>query len=184
MAVWIQIIGFRKFDSIENEKEKISKILNKTEFDFDFVNRKSDVELNQAEWNLTQSKGIEFYELSILDQSLKIYFDNPNFIEFSGSFDLFSSWFWFTNKQNFELTNGIRNVFRKIAAEYGIEELFYFSEWFFSLDEIRSKEESFEDLINRIQKNPKDRKEELYGIESNKYYIEKISPVANSVYKK
>ena len=39
MAVWIQIIGFRKSDSIENEKKRISEILNKAEFDFDLASR-------------------------------------------------------------------------------------------------------------------------------------------------
>ena len=91
MAVWIQIIGLRKSDSIENEKEKILKILNKTEFDFNFVKQKPDIELEKTEWTLIQSKGIEFFELPILDQSLKIYFDNSDFIEFSGSFELFRS---------------------------------------------------------------------------------------------
>jgi len=182
MAVWIQIIGFRKSYSIENEKERVSEILNKKEFDFDFVKRKSDVELKQTEWNLTQSKGIEFFELQILDQSLKIYFDNPNFIEFSGSFDLFSSWFWFADKQNSDLTNGIRKIFSAIAFEYGISELFYFSEWYFDLDEIRNEEETFENLKKRIQNNPKHRKGELFGLESNEYFIERISPVANNVY--
>jgi hypothetical protein len=181
MAVWMQIIGFRKSDSIKKEKTRVFEILKEAEFEFDFVKDKFGCELKQTEWNLTQSKGIEYFELSILDQSLKVYFNNPYFIEFSGSFELFSSWHWFADERNSHLTNGIRNVFRKIAAEYGIEELFYFSEWFFSLDDIRSKEESFEGLINRIQENPKDRKEEFYEIESNKYYIEKISPVANNV---
>jgi hypothetical protein len=182
MAVWIQIIGFRKSDSIENEKERISEILNKAEFDFDFVKRKSDVELKQVKWSLTQSKGIEFFELPILDQSLKIYFDNPNFIEFSGSFDLFSSWFWFADKQNSDLTNGIRKIFSAIASDYGISELMYFSEWFFELGEIRNEEETFEDLKKRINDNPEREKKELFGLESNEYYIEKISPVANNVY--
>ena len=181
MAVWIQIIGLRKSDSIENEKEKISKILNNAEFDFGFVNSKYGVELNQYKWDLTQSKGIEFFELPILEQSLKIYFDNPNFIEFSGSLDLFSSWFWFADKQNSDLTNGIRKVFLKIASEYGISELVYFSEWFFELGEIRNKKETFEDLKNRIDDNLERKKEELFGLESNEYYIEKTSPVANTV---
>ncbi|KAB1155930.1 hypothetical protein F7018_11515 [Tenacibaculum aiptasiae] len=181
MAVWIQIIGLRKMDSIENEKKKVFEILNKTELDFDFIKQKLDIGLKKTEWNLTQSKGIEFYKLPILDQNLKIYFDNPNFIEFSGSFDLFSSWFRFTDKQNLDLTNGIRNVFRKIAFEYGISELIYFSEWFFELGEIRTQEETFENLMELIKNHPNLKKNELFGLDSNEYCIEKISPIANKV---
>ena len=120
--------------------------------------------------------------MPILDQSLRIYFDNPNFIEFSGSFDLFSAWFRFTDEKQSELTNGIRKIFKKIASEYGISELMYFSEWFFELGEIRNKEETFEDLMERIKNNPDRKRNELFGLESNEYYIEKISTVANTVY--
>jgi len=181
MAVWIQIIGLRKSDSIEKEKEKIFEILNKTEFDFDFVKQKTGVGLKKTKWNLTESKGIEFFELPIFEQSLKIYFDNPNFIEFSGSFGLFSSWFRFADKKQSEFTNGIRKVFRNIASEYGISELIYFSEWFFELGEIRNEEETFEDLMDRIKNYPDLKREELFGLESDEYYVEKISPVANNV---
>ncbi|AXT20464.1 hypothetical protein D7030_04905 [Flavobacteriaceae bacterium AU392] len=181
MAVWIQIIGLRKPDSIENEKEKIFEILNKTKFDFDFVKQKTGVGLEKIEWNLIESKGIEFFELSMFDQSLKIYFDNPNFIEFSGSFELFSSWFRFADKEQSELTNGIRKVFRKIASEYGISELIYFSEWFFELVEIRNEEETFEDLMERIKNYPGLKREDFFGLESNEYYVETTSPVANNV---
>jgi hypothetical protein len=182
MAVWIQIIGIRKTDSIENDKNLISKILKKAEFDFNFLNKNSNVELEKINWNLTQSKGIEYFELPILDQSLRIYFDNPNFIEFSGSFNLFSAWFRFVDEKQSKLTNGIRKIFIKIASEYGISELMYFSEWFFELGEIRNKEETFEDLIERIKKNPDRKRNELFGLESNEYYIEKISTIANTVY--
>lgn len=175
MAVWIQIIGLRKSDSIENEKEKIFEILNKTEFDFGFVKQKTAIGLEKTEWNLIESKGIEFFELTVFDQSLKIYFDNPNFIEFSGSFGLFSSWFRFADKEQSELTNGIRKVFRKIASEYGISELIYFSEWFFELREIRNEEETFDDLMERMENYPDLKRNELFGLESNEYYIEKIS---------
>ena len=181
MAVWIQIIGLRKSDSIENEKEKIFEILNKTKFDFDFIKQKSSVGLEKTEWNLTESKGIEFFELSLFEQSLKIYFDNPNFIEFSGSFGLFSSWFRFADEEQSELTNGIRKVFQNIAYEYGISELIYFSEWFFELGEIRNEEKTFEDLIEQIKNYPNLKRKKLFGLESNEYYVEKISPVANNV---
>jgi len=181
MAVWIQIIGLRKSDSFEKEKEKISEILNETKFDFDFVKKNSGIELDNTKWNLTESKGTEFFKLILFDQYLTIYFDNPNFIQFSGSFDLFSSWFRFADKEHSELTNGIRQIFRKIALVYGISELIYFSEWFFELGEIRNKEETFEDLMERIKINPKLKRNELFGLEANEYYTEKISPVANTV---
>lgn len=168
MAVWIQIIGIRKSYSIEKEKNIISRILKNTKFDFDFINKK-------VNWNLTQSKGIEYFELPILDQSLRIYFDNPNFIEFSGSFELFSAWFRFVDEEQSVLTNGIRKVFLKIASEYGISELIYFSEWFFELGEIRNKKETFEDLIERIKNNSNQKKNELFGLESNEYFIEQIN---------
>lgn len=176
MAVWIQIIGLRKLESKENEKDEIFKILNETEFNFDFIQKKSGIKLDKPKWNLTQSRGMEFFELPILDQSLKIYFDHPNFIEFSGSFDLFSSWIWFTDKQNSDLTTGIRNIFRKIASIYGISELYYFSEWFFGLDGIKSEEETIESLEKQIKNNSEFKKQELFGLESNEYYLEKITP--------
>ncbi|MFI1770268.1 hypothetical protein [Thalassobellus citreus] len=182
MAVWIQIIGLRKSDSIENDKNMISKILKNEKFDFGFVNKNSGLEFEKVNWNLTQSKGVEYFELPILDQSLRIYFDNPNFIEFSGSFGLFSSWFQFADKKQSELTNGIRKIFGKIASEYGILELIYFSECFFELGEIRNKEETFEDLMERIKNYPDLKRDELFGLESNEYYIEKTSTVANKVY--
>lgn len=182
MAVWIQIIGIRKSDSIENDKNLISKILKKAEFDFNFINNNSNVELEKINWNLTQSNGIEYFELPIIDQSLRIYFDNPNFIEFSGSFDLFSAWFRFTDEKQSELTNGIRKIFGKIASEYGISELLYFSEWFFSLDYIRDGNATFENLIEQIKNNPDCERNEIYGLESKEYYKEKINTVANTVY--
>ena len=174
MAVWIQIIGIRKSDSTEIEKEKIRKILNTAEFDFDFVKPNLGLKTEKSEWKLTQSKGIEFFELPLFDQALKVYFDNPNFIEFSGSFGLFSAWFRFTDVKQSELTDGIRKVFRKIASEYGISELIYFSEWFFSIDYIRNKEANAENLIELIKNNPDLKRNKLYGLESNEYYVEKI----------
>jgi hypothetical protein len=182
MAVWIQIIGLRKSDSIKNEKEKILEILNKMEFNFDFLNQKNGVELKKTEWNLTESKGIEFFKLSMFDQYLKICFDNPNFIEFSGSFDLFSAWLQFVDKDEYKITNGIRKIFGKIASEYGISELIYFSEWFFSLDYIRDGNATFENLIEQIKNNPDCEREELFGLEAEEYYKEKVSTVANTVY--
>lgn len=181
MAVWIQIIGLRQSDSIENDKEKLLKILDKTEFDFEFIEQKTGVKLEKTEWNLIESKGIEFFELPILKQSLKIYFDNPNFIEFSGSFDLFSSWFHFADKKQSDLTNGIRRVFRKIASEYGISELIYFSEWFFELGEIRNQEETFANLNRRILDYPDLKRNELFGLESNEYFIENLNSNALNI---
>ena len=169
MAVWIQIIGIRKSDSIEKDKNRISEILKEEEFDFEMKN--SDIGL----------QGIEYFEFPIFGQSLRIYFDNPNFIEFSGSFELFSAWFRFTDKKRSELTNRIRKVFRKIASEYGISELIYFAEWFFELGAIRNNEDTFEDLIERIKNYPDQKRNELFGLESNEYYIEKTSTVANNV---
>ena len=52
MAVWIQIIGIRKSDSNEIEKEKVRKILNTTELDFDFVKSNYGVEIEKTEWKL------------------------------------------------------------------------------------------------------------------------------------
>ncbi|MAB47720.1 MAG: hypothetical protein CMC05_03730 [Flavobacteriaceae bacterium] len=176
MAVWIQIIGIRKSDSNEIEKEKVRKILNTTELDFDFVKSNYGVEIEKTEWKLVQSKGIEFFELPLLDQSLKVYFDNPNFIEFSGSFGLFSAWFRFADEKQSKLTNGIRKVFGKIAYKYGISELIYFSEWFFSIDYIRNKEANFENLIELIKNNPDLKRNKLYGLEPDEYYVEKTKP--------
>ena len=174
MAVWIQIIGLRKLASNQIEKERVASILNSIEFDFNSILPEYDIRLSQPQWKLRQSKDIEFFELQLLNQSLKIYFDNANFIEFSGSFDWFGSHFWFVDKQNADLTKSIRNVFLKIANEYGISELIYFSEWFFDLNEIRTGEETFKGLKNRIKESSEYQKKELEGMEANEYYIEKI----------
>lgn len=175
MAVWIQIIGLRKSQSIKNERAKISDILNRIKFDVAFIEKKAGAKLENTDWNLTTYKGIEHFELSIFDQSLKIYFDNPDYIEFSGSFELFSSWFWFTDKAQSEITDGIRAMFRNFALAYGISELIYFSEWFFELGEIRTNEETFDDLIEWIQQNPNRRRKTFFGLEANEYFIEEIS---------
>lgn len=175
MAVWIQIIGLRKLESIEKEREKVSKILSKTSFNFDFMRSNSKVDSGKFQWNLTQSNGMEFFEVN--EQSLKIYFENPNFISFSGCFDYFSAWYHFTDPKQSELTNAIRNVFQRVARAYGITELIYFSEWFFPLEIIPDKSATIDDLINLMKDNPNLRRNELFGLESNEYFIEKVNPV-------
>ncbi len=158
MAVWMQIIGFRQSNSFEKEKERISNILNS----------------ENLNWSLKKLNKIEFFEFTFIDQQLKIYFDNPNFIEFSGTSGIFAAWFKFVDKENTELTNKVKKVFSQIANKYGIQKLYYFSEWFFSLDEIRLEEETFEQLIERIEKYPDLKKTELLGLQANEYYAEKI----------
>jgi hypothetical protein len=183
MAVWIQIIGLRKSKSIENEKEKISEILNEIDFEFDLDSQKFRYDLKKNNSDLYPTKGNEFFEITMFDESsLRIYFENPNFIEFSGSSWLFSLWLNFVDKKQSRLTNRIRKVFRKIACEYGITEIIYFSEWFFSLDFISNGNATFENLIEQIKNNPDCERNELFGLESEEYYKEKISTVANTVY--
>jgi hypothetical protein len=167
MAVWIQIIGLRELESIEKERKKISNILSTTHFDFDFMGCNSEDDPVQFPWNLTQSNGLEFFEVN--EQSLKIYFENPNFISFSGCFDYFSAWYRFTDPEQSELTNAIRRIFQQIAFSYGISELIYFSEWFFPLEIIPDKTATFEDLLNLIKDNPSLSRNELFGLESNQH---------------
>ncbi|WP_299899758.1 hypothetical protein [uncultured Aquimarina sp.] len=158
MAVWMQIIGFRESNSLEKEKELISNILNS----------------ENLNWSIKKRKNLEFFEFTFIDQQLKIYFDNPNFIEFSGTSSIFTAWYKFVDTENTELTNKVKKVFSQIANKRGIQKLYYFSEWFFSLDQIRLEEENFEQLIERIKNYPDLKKTELLGLEANEYYMEKI----------
>ena len=170
MAVWAQIIGLRQSKSIENDKIRLLEIFKNHQLSL----IKSRVSHSNSIWKLSENRGVSYFELEFFEESLKIYFDNPNFIEFSGSFLLFSSWFSFVDPNKSELTNEICAVFRKIAFDLGISELIYFSEWFFSLDDIRNKEETFKDLENTIKENADRKSNELFGCKSNEYFIEKV----------
>lgn len=168
MAVWMQIIGMRKLKSIDSDKLLISKVLDKIKNEY-----------KSFAWKIDSHTETEHFKIMTNNQTLKIYFDNPNFLEFSGC-DLFQAWFKFADKGNEEITNEIRNIFKKIAFEYGITELIYFSEWFFELGEIRNKMETFEDLTIRISNYPEHKRKELYGLKSYEYFVEKIGLVANN----
>ncbi|MCK8520447.1 hypothetical protein M0D21_02645 [Aquimarina sp. D1M17] len=158
MAVWMQIIGIRKMNSFEKEKERIAIILSSENLD----------------WKLKKESSIEYFEFIFQHEKIKVYFDHPNFIQFSGTSRLFAKWFEFADQKNKELTNEIRNVLKQVSAKCSIDELLYFSEWFFSLDDIKLGEVMFEELIQQIEKYPDLKSTELFGLESNQYYTEKV----------
>lgn len=176
MAVWMQIIGLRESNSLESEKKKIWEILENTDLDLKFVEKLSGRNIDTAKWVLNQSRIFEYFEFPLLDESLTIRFDHPNYISFSGSYALFAHWFDFVDEKREELTNGIRAIFAKIASAYGISELIYFSEWCFGLDNIESGEDTFEDLMKCIEGYPEHQRSELFGLESYEFYIETIAP--------
>ena len=171
MAVWMQIIGLRNAFSVEEDKARLSKILESTQFDFRFLSPEADENFS-AKWELHQGEDYAFFKIILLNQSLIIHFHHPNFIEFSGSFDWFSLWHKFVNKENKHLTEGIRSVFNKIAKAYGINELIYFPEWFFSLDDIKNGDATFNDLKEAMLLNPDKKKKELYDLRSYEFYID------------
>ena len=111
MAVWMQIIGLRKSDSINKDRVLISAILTKIKDDY-----------TNFEWETKKHNEIEFFQIQILDLTLKIYFDNSKFIQFSG-YGPFINWFQFADKNQSNLTDKIRKLFKTIASEYGISEL-------------------------------------------------------------
>ena len=165
----MQIIGLRKSDSINKDRVLISAILTKIKDDY-----------TNFEWETKKHNEIEFFQIQILDLTLKIYFDNSKFIQFSG-YGPFINWFQFADKNQSKLTDKIRKLFKTIASEYGISELLYFSEWFFELNEIRNEMETFEDLMKRIEDYPDLEKKELFGLEANEYYRESINTADQNI---
>lgn len=154
MAVWIQIVGLHK-NRFFNKKQVI-----------DILNEEN------LTWELKNLNEIDYFEFIFNNQTLQIYFDTLNCIQFSGTSDLFSGWYRFVDLQNLIVITEIKKVFSRIANKLGIQTLYYFSEWFFSLDEIRMGEETLERLISLIKKYPDLKRENLVGLESNEYYCQ------------
>ena len=178
MAVYLRIVGFRKSYSLETEISKLGKILKDLKMELDFLDLTQNQTSNQPEWKLNITEYHKLYELSIAKYSINILFDNQDFIELICSHS--GNYYHFVDKNNSVYTNGVLKIFRNVAQKYGIDELAYFSEWFFDPDDIRTKEATFEDLRKLMDENPDSRRTELWGLESNEYYIEKINPVANN----
>lgn len=172
MAIYIRIIGLRKFESIEREKKRISTILDSIELDLKFLNF-IPVNDKLLTWELSETEFCKFYELKIFDCSIKLVFDNSNFIEFYCSKGLDIRDFGVT-EENKKFVEGVRKIFGKIATGYGIKELIYFSEWFFDPDSIREGVSTFEELKQLIDSNKYIEQPDYWGKWKNDYFIEKV----------
>ncbi len=180
MAIYIRTIALREIDSIEKERERLFKILKSTKLELDFWNE-NHFEIKSLEWKLIETDYRSYFELKLFKTTLKLFFDNPNFIEFlcSDGWDIRE--FGKTEK-NRDCLNGIREIYRRISRNYGIIEVFYFSEWFFDPDSIREGESSFENFKDLIASNPYIEMPEFWKEWKNGYFVEKINPVANNAY--
>ncbi|MFS4448484.1 hypothetical protein [Maribacter sp. 2307UL18-2] len=193
MAVWMQIIGLRKLDSLSAEKNRFSKILSELETDFDFI---SDWNLHQPynskNWKLKKHNAFEYFQYSFksdseidnLDMdSIRIFIENPDFISFYAPQYYFYNWWDFINGRGKIATEGWRNFFGLIASKYGLKELIYSSEAGFSTDAIYEGDETFETYYKYWKSHPEFRKNDLYDIsKQSEHFIEKINPVANNTY--
>lgn len=176
----MQIIGQRKFQSLDEEREKVKNILAKMEISLAFL---SDTyfnsDYNPENWKLIKTEATEFFEYRLSDQkhrthSIRITFNHPDFIDFSGPFEFFASWYKFAD-DDAKTTEHWRTIFRNFSRVYGIMELTYFSEDFFPLECVYDGETDFEELSALLSKETSIRKNELFGLENfNQYYIEKI----------
>jgi acyl-CoA synthetase (AMP-forming)/AMP-acid ligase II len=175
MAVWLQIIGKRKLESLEKEKEKIIKIINTINLDSAFL---SQSKYNPENWNVRKTEENEYFEYNfvpkIISNSIRIIFNNSDFLEFSGPFDFFSGWYLLGDKYPKEIAEGWQKIFGEISKNYGITELFYFSEWFFATELIHGNEdeENATELFERFEKCKDNQKVSLNNMKHNEYYEE------------
>ncbi|WP_348825590.1 hypothetical protein [Flavobacterium aestuarii] len=170
MAIWMQVIGKRNLTSLEFEKNYLAQILKKIDLSF-FTNSQ-----NEDVWNLNKREGMEFFEYrfsaqSILD-SVRITFNNPEFIDLSGPFNYFSAYYKFVDFENMQSTEEWRRVFKEIAIAYGINDLYYFCEDFFPLEFIYDGESNANELFTLFE-NAK-RSDKLYDLNYNEYFVEPI----------
>lgn len=173
MAVHIRVLGFRKLDSVQQEQNKWTAILNRLKLDLQFLEEPSK-DFNSENWKLVISENKKIYEYQLgPNREIELHFENENFVEFMGA----DSWNWFdfVDMKNIDNTSGWRKIFANLAREYGITELHYFSEWFFDPDDIRSGDISFQALKNQIDSNLDLKRDEIWGMESTQYFVEKIS---------
>lgn len=175
MAVWLQIIGKRKLESLEKEKEKIINIINDIELDLSFLPQSK---YNPENWSIKKTEENEYFdymfEPKIISNSIRIIFNNSDFLEFSGPFEFFSDWFLLGDKYPKEIAEGWRKIFGEISKNYGITELFYFSEWFFATELIHSNEdeENATELFERFENHKEYQKSSLENMNHNEYYKE------------
>lgn len=168
MAIWMQIIGKRNLKSLKNEKDCLSQILK--DIDLSFFNKDKKL------WILNKNEEMEFFEYkfsaqSILD-SVRITFNNPEFIDLSGPFNDFSNYYRFVDIENTKSTEEWRRVFKIIASAYGVTDLYYFSEHFFPLEFIYKSESNVSELFNLFAKGK--RSNELYNLNPDEYFVESI----------
>ena len=192
MAVWMQILGIRRMDSIKDERKRLFDILTSLEFDFGFLDEKYfDQKYDRNKWILKKQGQFEYMEYSFIElneteglnmNSIRIDFSNPDFINFLGPWHYFVHWGDFVNEGNKKSTEGWRKIFFQIAKKYGLKELIYSSECAFRVEMVYEGEESFENLLKTFNENPELEKSNLYGLTPVEHYIEKINPVANNVY--
>ncbi|POS00572.1 hypothetical protein Q361_1561 [Flavobacterium croceum DSM 17960] len=170
MAIWMQIIGKRNLKSIEYEREYFSQILKDINSSFFSINQDENV------WKLNEREGMEFFEYRFSEEttldSIRITFNNSEFIDFSGSFEYFSTYYKFVDYENRKSTEEWRKIFKTIAKAYGITELYYFSEDFFPLEYIYDNESKAVELFNLLE-NGKESKE-LYNLNYDEYFVEQI----------
>lgn len=177
MAVWLQIIGKRKFESLAKEREKISNIIHKTKLDLDFLFQSK---YNPENWLVKKTDGMEYFEYKLYGNSksvmnsIRIIFNNPEFIEFSGPFEFFSNWFLLGDRYPIEILEGWKKILCEISKNYGITELFYFSEWFFATELIHSNEngENANELFEMFENYNYNQKKSLKNMKNNEYYKE------------
>ncbi|WP_437397169.1 hypothetical protein [Flagellimonas lutimaris] len=171
MAIYIRTIGFREIESIENECDRISKILDSIVLDLDFLNENL-IDKELLKWELVKTKYHSYFELKLEQDSLKVFFDNPNFIEFLGSkgWDIRD---FGVGEDNRKYLNGAKEIFKSISRNYGISELYYFSEWFFDPDSIREGENSVDDLKKLLESNPYSAMPDFWEEWPNGYVVEK-----------
>ena len=191
MAVWMQIIGFRKMDSIEKERKRFSKILAELENDFSFLEGwHLHKPYDSKNWKLKKYNKFEYFEYSFTEHSepnsldmdsIRIFIENPDFISFYAPQYYFYNWWDFIYGKGKKSTEGWRKLFTEIAGQYGLKELMYSSEAGFATDAIYEGDETFETIFEYWKKHPKNEKKDLYEITKQfEYFMEKINPVANN----
>ena len=181
MAVWLQIIGKRNSESLDLERQKIKDILSRIELDLSFLSNYYNLKNYKSDnWTLKKDNEIEYYEYPLSDRqkndfnSIRIIFNNPYFIEFSGPFDFFSAWYWLGERYPEIVCKGWCKIFNQISKEYGVKELFYFSEWFFATELIYCGEENAYELFKAFEEKKANEKSSLIGLNYDEYFIEKI----------
>lgn len=181
MAVWLQIIGKRDFISFEKEREKLFDILSNISLDLSFLeSTEFNSEYDPKLWTLDEKYNMTYFEYPLTNSSeigfnsIRVIFNNPKFIEFSGPFMFFSEWFYLGNEFSGKIENGWRKIFKQIAKEYQMNNLVYISEWFYPTELIHNGEESVEELFERFKLNDAKEIQYLGNLNHNDFFLEKL----------